>query len=234
MGGQPRTSEVLSHTLNYPANWTDLLFWQTDQNSSLVPQTEYVIKSWVQDQSNYMRLLLDTAADVFKVVVTQGPTDTTVVSVPAGSYTEQMLFKFAVVNGPGELRLHVFSPESSLSAAGPRVDLTFNEVYLGSDPLGASHAHGLYALVLAFDEPLDAAQIDREITVALGGVPPAPSSPGDMDQNGRVDLNDFATFAVCFTGSGLPAAPGCAIGDLDGDGDLDLDDFNIFASNFTQ
>jgi hypothetical protein len=55
---------------------------------------------------------------------------------------------------------------------------------------------------------------------------------GDCNQNGTVDLNDFATFAVCFTGPGGFRPPQCLCVDLDGDGDVDLDDFAQFAVLF--
>ena len=233
MGGQPRSAETLAHNIDYPPDWTDLLFWQTDQDSDLVPNTQYVIKSWVQDADNSMRLVLDTAADAFKIIVTQGQVDSTIVSVPAGSYTEKMLFKFAVSNGPSDLTLHVFSAEPDKAGQGPRVNMDFTSVHIGSDPGGSGHAHGLYALAIAFDEELDADEIGRQITIALGGQPVGPEpGPGDFDGDGRVDLFDFVTFAGCFGGAVVPARAGCSISDLDGDGDVDLVDFGTFANRF--
>ncbi|UCG34260.1 MAG: VCBS repeat-containing protein [Phycisphaerales bacterium] len=67
--------------------------------------------------------------------------------------------------------------------------------------------------------------------------PPAPS--GDIDGDGDVDLNDFATFALCFHGAAITVPPaGCTdtqfeSSDMDGDGDVDLGDFATFALNFT-
>jgi hypothetical protein len=54
-----------------------------------------------------------------------------------------------------------------------------------------------------------------------------------------VDLNDFATFALCHHGATMTLPPpDCseedfAACDLDGDLDVDLSDFITFASNFT-
>ncbi len=62
---------------------------------------------------------------------------------------------------------------------------------------------------------------------------------GDVDADGDVDLNDFATFAVCFHGSGVTKPPaGCEAGefsacDMDNDGDVDHADFSTFALEFT-
>jgi hypothetical protein len=63
--------------------------------------------------------------------------------------------------------------------------------------------------------------------------------PGDIDEDGDVDLNDFATFALCFHGSAVTTPPaGCTQGqfdlcDVDDDADVDLADYATFALNFT-
>jgi len=62
--------------------------------------------------------------------------------------------------------------------------------------------------------------------------------PGDIDGDHDVDLNDFATFVLCYTGYGGGApSPDCDEGefccsDLDGDGDVDLVDFSTFAIHY--
>ena len=59
---------------------------------------------------------------------------------------------------------------------------------------------------------------------------------GDFNDDGRVDLLDFSTFALCF---GLTAPAGdCgpeefACADLDQNGWINLSDFSTFAVNFT-
>lgn len=57
--------------------------------------------------------------------------------------------------------------------------------------------------------------------------------PGDFDGDGDVDLSDFFTFIMCFTGPDIPAPDGCEGSDLDGDGDVDATDFSIFSQNYT-
>jgi endonuclease/exonuclease/phosphatase family metal-dependent hydrolase len=60
----------------------------------------------------------------------------------------------------------------------------------------------------------------------------------DIDQNGRVNLVDFATFASCHSGSGNTVPPpSCdpadfVRADIDQDGDVDLGDFSTFAFCF--
>ena len=59
--------------------------------------------------------------------------------------------------------------------------------------------------------------------------------PADFDQDGDVDLSDFATFALCYGGAGMTTPPpSCDPGDfdktdLDDDNDVDLSDFATFA-----
>ncbi len=49
--------------------------------------------------------------------------------------------------------------------------------------------------------------------------------PGDFNDDGIVDLTDYAHLANCFAGPQLAPTPQCAVCDLDDDGDVDLADF---------
>jgi len=57
--------------------------------------------------------------------------------------------------------------------------------------------------------------------------------PGDLEQDGDVDLSDFLLFQQCYTGAASPPVVGCSMADLDADDDVDLADFLIFQQNFT-
>jgi hypothetical protein len=49
--------------------------------------------------------------------------------------------------------------------------------------------------------------------------------PADLDDDGAVDLADYALWAGCIEGPEAAPAAGCDLADLDGDGDVDLADF---------
>ena len=54
------------------------------------------------------------------------------------------------------------------------------------------------------------------------------AASGDFDENGYVDLRDYASFQPCFVDAG-PLDPSCLEKfDDDGDGDIDLGDFAAF------
>ncbi|UCG34259.1 MAG: DUF362 domain-containing protein [Phycisphaerales bacterium] len=86
-----------------------------------------------------------------------------------------------------------------------------------------------YILAAAYNVTNDLSQID---VYSWNGA-------GDVDGDGDVDLADFATFAMCYYGSGVTIPPpGCSADDFnscdfDDDDDVDLNDFATFAINFT-
>lgn len=55
---------------------------------------------------------------------------------------------------------------------------------------------------------------------------------GDLDGDGDVDLADFGSFQLCFTGVGGMFGDGCGPADFDGDYDVDLADFGGFQLAF--
>ena len=57
--------------------------------------------------------------------------------------------------------------------------------------------------------------------------------PADIDNDGDVDLADFAVLQHCFTGSGGGVPSGCAVANLDGDADIDLSDYELFQNGCT-
>jgi hypothetical protein len=63
-------------------------------------------------------------------------------------------------------------------------------------------------------------------------------APGDLNDDGAVNMNDYVLYAECMAGPGASEAPaGCEASDfraadIDEDGDVDLDDFGDFAVSF--
>ena len=56
---------------------------------------------------------------------------------------------------------------------------------------------------------------------------------GDFDEDGDVDMSDFAGFQYCFNGPSQPyPSTGCDVADFDADGDVDLNDFSRFQACF--
>ncbi len=67
------------------------------------------------------------------------------------------------------------------------------------------------------------------LQVCTAGVP---SLPGDCDNNGIVDIADYAEFALVFQGVGCRGSSVCACYDLNSDGCVDLRDFSILQRTF--
>lgn len=102
---------------------------------------------------------------------------------------------------------------------------------------GGTHATGgAYTLIASTGQGGGLGVIGSGVyKLSNGFYPPAASMRGNFDDDGDVDLSDFAFFAACFSGTDNPAPstpPGCLNSDLDGDGDVDLDDFLIFVGHY--
>jgi len=84
-------------------------------------------------------------------------------------------------------------------------------------------------------------QPDASTTVMTGGdfalvggfwTPGEEPGPGDCDEDGDVDLDDYAFVADCLLGPDAELGDACACVDLDGDGDADLADVALFQQGF--
>jgi uncharacterized lipoprotein YddW (UPF0748 family) len=60
-----------------------------------------------------------------------------------------------------------------------------------------------------------------------------PAGWGDLDGDGDADLVDFASFAGCLQGPGVPVDQACSPADADGDGDVDLHDARKLQDAYT-
>lgn len=73
---------------------------------------------------------------------------------------------------------------------------------------------------------------DYVAVVDMGAYEYQPSNPGDFDDDGDVDLDDYSTLATCMTGPNGGVPPDCHPADLDQDDDVDLQDMARFEIAF--
>lgn len=115
---------------------------------------------------------------------------------------------------------------ASWAAAGPIAGYlwTADGALLGAQAVQQAFLPvGVHTVTLKVTGP-EGAQATDTLTVTVA----PPGTPGDFDDDGDVDLDDFATLKSNFGRSDVTAAEG----DCDGDGDVDLDDFRIFKTRF--
>lgn len=137
--------------------------------------------------------------------------------------------KLAVQDGGPELALH-----TTASAAGQDFLLMF-----------ADDGHETKAGYVNSIQVRDYALTEAEVA-ALGGPtaagigfadPPTPRKAPDANQDGFVNLDDYAEFLGCITGPDILVPPekdlACRNFDVDDDGDIDQADFGAFQSYFT-
>ncbi len=80
---------------------------------------------------------------------------------------------------------------------------------------------------------LSGPEIAALVTKGAASLADAPRIRSDFDQDGDVDLSDFATFQACFNGPNQAVtSPACVKTDLDFDNDVDLSDFAAFQTCF--
>ncbi len=139
----------------------------------------------------------------------------------------------------GDLRIQLISPSGTVSAlAAPSNDSndhwnwTFTTMRCWDE-----NSAGVWTLRIADETPVNIATINSWGLKAYG-THACPGIPGNFNLDCDVDLDDFATFAVCFGGALVTTPPaGCssanfALADFNGDGYVDLNDFATFAQNF--
>jgi hypothetical protein len=100
----------------------------------------------------------------------------------------------------------------------------FGWILIGNGPNGSAKRYASRENDMAAMRP----SLVVEFDLPTGG------SFGDCDDDGDVDLVDFGSLQLCFTGpGGGPIAEGCECADSDSDDDVDLVDFGQFQLEFT-
>ena len=74
---------------------------------------------------------------------------------------------------------------------------------------------------------------DVTLRVVIDHVDIACADRFDADQDGDLDLDDYAAFTTCLSGPGVAADPDCADLDLDASGTVDMRDYTRFQRLFT-
>ncbi len=157
--------------------------------------------------------------------------------IPAVTYLTEAWYE-TVMTPVGTVRWHRLT--ASTAAGGPYnlyVAYTTDGVPVTAD-LSGSLGAGQIAAISPFTGaarilPTDAMEVRTlgTILVPTNKIVLFPGT-GDFDEDGDVDLGDYAAFQVCFGGEG-PLGGECAPGDFDADGALDLFDYSGFEANFT-
>lgn len=109
------------------------------------------------------------------------------------------------------------SPAAGTSTGEPdTIDVTYSSAGL---------AVGTHGATITASDP-NATNTPQTITVSL--TVQASGFPGDIDEDGWVDVDDVALFIPCITGPNAgPPSPGCHRADIDSDSDVDLSDFGL-------
>ena len=94
---------------------------------------------------------------------------------------------------------------------------------------GIAYAYSEYILMhrLEIEHALDISNASATGQIRLY-LTPAVAIPGDFDDDGDVDMDDFGEFQTCISGPSVPVESGCSPADLDEDEDVDQSDFGLF------
>jgi hypothetical protein len=139
----------------------------------------------------------------------------------------------------GSVLLTVRGPGGAELQADVTVDLT--ACGLADEPTLVDASDLLTGQPLAVDLLSDPARARFGVSLGAGEVgvyqlTPVAWLPGDFDEDGDVDLDDFAAFAYCLQGPIVtyPAGHFCLDADANHDADVDLDDFAEFLEVFAR
>jgi hypothetical protein len=122
----------------------------------------------------------------------------------------------------------LFVVGENLNPGGIALDLSAGKVYWGQDVSTPPYVGKIMRMNLDGSNPED-------VALNLGMVTDLVLSarlPGDVNDDGDVDLDDYHAWVDCLTGPGIPTTAGCEPADLQADDDVDLADFSTFQRVF--
>ncbi len=131
----------------------------------------------------------------------------------------------------GALHLVALVPQSKLETPGIITAVAMSTG--GAGAVGAESDWYHRGSLLGAEGPGPLAQLGENESYVAYRVTTVDAGLGDFDDDGDVDLTDFAGFQACFNGPNRePARPDCGSADFDDDNDVDLTDFASFQSCF--
>ncbi len=207
------TTQELIDNVRIAPMWTDIvtngapgqdIYLQQDQHSVTI---RWVGELWATAQPvDFECVLFDDG----RVRFNYGPGNTNfttppTVGISAGNGSDYVI---SMHNGASSL---TYANSVELPAIAPGINMEDTGVVAGT-PAEAGQFMATFLVTDAYGRN-DEKQLQLTVEV-----------PGDFDQDGDVDADDYVTFSQCYTGPGGSASPECTAGDLDGDQDIDLID----------
>jgi len=205
VGGNSNVDLYFTKSTNQGTSWTTPVIINTD---GLTPGDQFF--PWIEvDPTGRLHLLF---FDTRSVVQDDDPTDT-----DPHAYIEAY---YSYSDNGGSSWTEIVLTDSAFDAADDGFGGQFIGDYLGIG-IGGRRTYPAYLTT-------DRGTADVFVHAIVDVV------PGDINEDGAVDLGDYTDFDGCLTGPGGGIPPDCEGADLDGDLDVDVDDFAEFAIRFLE
>lgn len=149
-----RPQEVLSYTKAYGSTFTDVLTFAPTFDSNFCfgkAVGDYVyIKTYIEDASNYMAVVLDTYDKKIKLIDQTG----VIANSSTLEWYENQAMTVAVTRDGTSSALHVWTPNGYETDSGTVAELTFASVNYGSDAAGANGGSFIFVRNVTYDSVL--------------------------------------------------------------------------------
>ncbi len=227
LGGTPRAGESLRARVEFPAQWTDFVYYQPDFSSAFASGSPMTIKAWVQDVDNYAKLAFDPLDHRFKLIEVLDARPVTVSATDAVTLQPGWTCRIGLRSSKESSEFRVYVGSTLVYGIGAPISVRPTDLWIGSSPAGDDQAPGVYLLSRTFDSALEDAAFDQELSFL-----PLPSA--DVNRDGDVDIKDFGVMFGCLAGPRDPLGITCWTADISPNGRVDLRDFAALQSAFTR
>lgn len=211
---------------------------ETSSPAGLIGKSDKLIGMWMHNPNGTGCAAHVNFRLTFKWTINSNPTPPAISRSPA-SFTHDIPLGGSLPNGGFTIR----------NSGGGTLNYTITESipWLSVNPTSGSSTGETDNIAIQYTvSGLSAGQHQGTITITAANASNSPqtvtvvinvaqpSTPGDFDQDGDVDQQDFGRFQACLTGPGIiQDEPSCAAARLDADVDVDQDDFGIFQRCFS-